>query len=182
MRHISWLIILYTFIHSFTNDSFYSKHYLQSKHFNDKSNHIEAYSTLLPLLAYFSNNSMPLNNNRHFNQSKIDTCILSGLNFKIIEHRSIKSLHATIKNNNIEIVNNGVQYFEYHIVHYVFSSIDNGQIPTIRIFNGRVNYRILDILKYAKKGEKYNFEDIIVVDKSGKRLENEVRSIIIERI
>ncbi len=117
-----------------------------------------------------------------FQQAHVDTCILSGLNFKIIEHKSGRNLHAVIKNNRIEIINNGVQYFKYRIIHYVFSAMDNGQVPSIRIFNRRIDYRILDILKYSRQGERYLFEDIIVVDKSGKRLENEVRSIIIERL
>ncbi len=154
-----------------------------------KSYNIKRYISWLIILYIFSPVFANANygskfgvQNNTFKQANIDTCILSGLNFKIIEHRSGRNLHAIIKNNKIEIINNGVQYFKYRIVHYVFSGSHNDQIPTIRIFNGQIDYRILNILKHSRQGERYNFEDIIVVDKSGTRLENKVRSIIIERL
>lgn len=112
---------------------------------------------------------------------KTDTCILLGFNFKILDHKSERNLQAIIQNNKIRIVSNGVQYFKYRIIYYVFSSPDNERIPTIRIYNDKIDYRILNILKYSQPRDRFLFEDIIIVDKSGIKLRNEVRSILIER-
>ncbi len=171
MKHFTWLIILYTFIQPFTHASF------------DNVLSRSGMPYYNPPATYFLPDiSVDFTHNKYIKQPNRDTCVLSGFNFNILDYRSGRNLHAIIRNNSIEIINDGVQYFKYRIIHYVFSSVDNGQMPAIRIFNERIDYRILEILKHSRQGEKYLFEDIIVVDKSGKRLENEVRSIIIERI
>ncbi len=111
-----------------------------------------------------------------------DTCVLAGLTFKIIDYKSGRNLHATIKNGEIEIISEGVQFFKYRVIYYVFSSLDDSRIPVVRIFHGGVEYRVLKTLKESRVGGQYIFEDIIVVDPSGIKLDNEVRSILIERI
>lgn len=111
-----------------------------------------------------------------------DTFMVSGLTFGIIEYKSARSLKASIKNNQIQIVNQGVQYFQYRIIYYVFSSLDDGNMPVIRHFDQRLSFPVLNALKNAAIGGRYIFEEIIVVDPSGIKLSNEVRSIIIERI
>jgi hypothetical protein len=111
-----------------------------------------------------------------------DTCVLAGLTFRIIDFKSGRNLNATIKNGEIEIVSEGVQFFKYRVIYYVFSSLDDARIPVVRIFDGRVEYRVLKILEESRVGGQYIFEDIIVVDPSGIKLDNEVRSILIERI
>lgn len=111
-----------------------------------------------------------------------DTFMVSGLTFGIIEYKSARSLKASIKNNQIQIVNQGVQYFQYRIIYYVFSSLDDGNMPVIRHFDQRLSFPVLNALKNAALGGRYIFEEIIVVDPSGIKLSNEVRSIIIERI
>jgi hypothetical protein len=111
-----------------------------------------------------------------------DTCVLGGLTFRIIDYKSGRNLHATIKNGEIEIVSEGVQFFKYRVIYYVFSSLDDSRIPVVRIFHGLVEYRVLKILEQSRVGGQYIFEDIVVVDPSGIKLDNEVRSILIERI
>ncbi len=109
---------------------------------------------------------------------KTDTCILSGKTFKIIDFASDRKLHAVIQNNKIKIIGNP----DYRIIHYVFSSTYDERMPVIRIFSEQIDFRILDVLYHSKPGAQYNFEDIIIVDKSGKKLLNEVKSILIERV
>jgi len=111
-----------------------------------------------------------------------DTCLLSGLTFRIVDFKSGRNLHATIKNGEIEIKSEGVQFFKYRVIYYVFSSVDDAKMPVVRIFDGRIAYRVLEVLKHARVGGQFIFEDIIVVDPSGIKLDNEVRSILIERI
>lgn len=111
-----------------------------------------------------------------------DTFMVAGLTFRIIDYKSARSLNATIKNTQIQIVNQGVQYFQYRIIYYVFSSLDDGNMPVIRHFDQRLSYPVLNALKNAAIGGRYIFEEIIVVDPSGIKLSNEVRSVVIERI
>jgi len=111
-----------------------------------------------------------------------DTFMVSGLTFRIIDYKSGRSLNASIKNNQIQILSGGVQYFQYRVIYYVFSSLDDENMPVIRHFDQRLSYPVLNALKKAALGSQYIFEEIIVVDPSGIKLSNEVRSILIERV
>ena len=129
--------------------------------------------------------SVSIKNNTHqsnYSNALKDTCLLGGMTFKIIDFKSGRNLHGTIKNGEIEIRNEGVQFFKYRIIYYVFSSVDDARVPVVRIFDGRIAFRVLELLKHARVGGQYIFEDIIVVDPSGIKLDNEVRSILIERV
>lgn len=146
---------------------------------------------LLTIFAFiiFNHASGKTNRNLHQNlnyyghaKSLKDTCVLGGFTFKIIDYKSGRNLHATIKNGEIKIINEGVQFFKYRVIYYVFSSLDDARIPVVRIFDGRVAYRVLKVLEQSRVGGQYIFEDIIVVDPSGIKLDNEVRSILIERV
>ncbi len=114
---------------------------------------------------------------KYFAKLQTDTCVISGLNFKILDYISNRSFEAVIKDNCLQITGGS-----YRIVHYVFSSNNDDQMPSLRIFDQRIDYRIEDILKYSKPGQKYTFEDIILSDRSGKKLRNEVKPIMIERV
>lgn len=111
-----------------------------------------------------------------------DTFMVSGLTFRIIDYKSGRSLNASIKNSQIQILSGGVQYFQYRVIYYVFSSLDDENMPVIRHFDQRLSFPVLNALKLAAIGSQYIFEEIIVVDPSGIKLSNEVRSILIERI
>lgn len=119
--------------------------------------------------------------NKHIKLQK-DTCLLANYTFKIIDYRTGRNLIATINNGKLEIVNEGLKFFKYKIIHYVLSSVDNSRIPIIRNFDGTISHRALNMLKNAHIGAQYIFEEIIVVDPSGLKMENQVRSVLIERI
>lgn len=138
---------------------------------------------LISLLAIISYSNVGFPNNEFIVKKQLkDTCLLSGHTFKILDQRSGRTLHAAIKNEQIYIINDGIQYFNYRVIYYIFSSVDNSRVPIVRNFDGRVSYPILKQLNDAIVGERYIFEEIIVVDPSGIKLENQVRSILIERV
>lgn len=123
----------------------------------------------------------PSISNKHIKPQK-DTCLLANYKFKIINYRTGRNLIATINNGNLEIVNEGLRFFKYKVIHYVLSSIDNSRIPIIRNFDETISYKALNMLRTAKIGAQYIFEEIIVVDPSGLKIENQVRSVLIERV
>jgi hypothetical protein len=111
-----------------------------------------------------------------------DTCIIEGLTFKMLDYKSTKKLKAYIKNGQIYVVNQGLQYTKYRVTYYIFSSMDDEQMPAIRHFNQRLSPPVLGVLKNARVGNQFLFEEIIVVDPSNIELTNAVRPILIERI
>ncbi len=111
-----------------------------------------------------------------------DTCIIEGLTFRMLEYKSSKKLKAIIKNSQINIESKGLQYSKYRIIYYVFSSIDDEQMPVVRHFNQRLSHPVLQILKEAKVGNQFLIEEIGVVDPSNIELNNVVKPILLERI
>ncbi len=111
-----------------------------------------------------------------------DTCIIEGLTFRMIDYKSSKKLNAFIKNGQILVENQGLQYAKYRVIHYIFSSMDDEQMPSIRHFNQRLSPPVLKVLKNAKIGNQFFFEEIVVVDPSNIELANAVRPILLERI
>ncbi len=121
-------------------------------------------------------------NVEYLKKQNLDTCVLSGFNFRIIDQKSNRELRAIIQNNYIKIVTESGQIFDYRIVQYIFSSYDNDEIPVVRTMGQRVDYRIINMLKQSQLGDRYKFEDIVFIDGAGKKLKDKVRSIFIERI
>ncbi len=111
-----------------------------------------------------------------------DTCIIVGHTFKMIDYKSTKKLKAFIKNSQIFVINQGLQYAKYRVTYYVFSSMDDEQMPSIRHFDQRLSPPVLQVLKDATIGNQFLFEEIVVVDPSKIELTNAVRPILIERI
>ena len=111
-----------------------------------------------------------------------DTCVIEGMSFKMRDYHSTRVMRAYIKNGQMYVVNDGLQFAKYRIIQYVFSSLTSEYVPTYRAFNQRLSPPILQVLKNARVGEQYLFEDIVVVDQSNKILPNEVRPLLIERI
>jgi hypothetical protein len=111
-----------------------------------------------------------------------DTCIIEGQAFKMKDYFSTKLMRAYIKNSQIYVVNEGLQFAKYRITQYVFSSLTDENMPSFRYFNQRLSPPILQILKNARVGEQYLFEEIVIVDESNKLLTNEVRPLMIERV
>jgi len=111
-----------------------------------------------------------------------DTCIIEGLAFRMLEYKSTKKLKAIIKNSQIIVQNQGLQYAKYRVTYYIFSSLDDENMPTIRHLNQRLSPPVLKVLKDARVGNQFIFEEIIVIDPSNIELTNAVRPILIERI
>jgi hypothetical protein len=111
-----------------------------------------------------------------------DTCVIEGLTFRMLEYKSSKKLKAIIKNSQIYIESKGLQYSKYRIIYYVFSSVDDEQMPVVRHFNQRLSPPVLKILKDAKIGNQFLIEEIGVVDPSNIELNNAVKPILLERI
>jgi hypothetical protein len=111
-----------------------------------------------------------------------DTCMIEGQAFRMKDYRSTRVMRAYIKNSQLYVVNEGLTFAKYRIIQYVFSSLTNEYVPTFRAFNQRISPPIIQILKNARVGEQYLFEDIVVVDQSNKILPNEVRPLMIERV
>jgi hypothetical protein len=117
-----------------------------------------------------------------FVKNSKDTCLIEGNAFIMKDYRSTKVLRAYIKNSQIFVVNDGLQYAKFRIIGYVFSSLDNEAMPSFRWYNQRISPPILQILKNSRVGDQFLFEDIVVVDQLKKTLANEVRPLLIERI
>ena len=111
-----------------------------------------------------------------------DTCLIEGLTFKMIETRSGKKLKAIIRNNQIVVINQGVQFAKYRVIYYVFSSLDDEQMPVFRSLNQRLTPQVLKILKNSRPGNRFIFEEITVVDADKKELANAVMPLVIERV
>ncbi len=170
---------------------FHTHHGLKDKNrlYSAHSNITKMKYKILAVILFISSLQIIFANNVSFdielqtikNQSlniQTDTCILSGKKFKVIDFASDRRLNAVIQNNKIKIIG----HLDYRIIYYVFSSTYDARMPVIRKFNEQVDFRILEVLHHAKPGEQFHFEDIIIVDESGNKLRNEVKSLLIERI
>jgi hypothetical protein len=114
--------------------------------------------------------------------SEKDTCVIEGKSFIMRDYHSKRVMRAYIKNSQMYVVNDGLQFAKYRIIQYVFSSLTDEYLPIFRAFNQRLSPPIIQVLKNARPGEQYLFEEIVVVDQSNKILANEVRPLMIERI
>ncbi|MFN8255817.1 MAG: hypothetical protein U0W24_09030 [Bacteroidales bacterium] len=111
-----------------------------------------------------------------------DTCVVEGQTFRMLEAKSGKKLKAIIRNNQIVVINQGVQFAKYRVIYYVFSSMDDEQMPVIRSLNQRLSPPVLKVLKNSQPGNRFIFEEITVVDADKKELANAVMPLMIERI
>jgi len=147
---------------------------------------------LFVILSLFIIGNKPNSQNRSAKKAKSilsskcllikDTCIIEGLAFRMLEYKSTKKLKAIIKNSQIVVQNQGLQYAKYRVIYYIFSSLDDENMPTIRHLNQRLSPPVLKVLKDARVGNQFIFEEIIVIDPSNIELTNAVRPILIERI
>jgi len=111
-----------------------------------------------------------------------DTCLIEGQAFIMRDYRSTRILRAYIKNSQIYVVNDGLQFAKFRIIGYVFSSLDNEDMPSFRWYNQRISPPIMQILKNSRIGDQFLFEEIVVVDQLKMTRFNEVRPLMIERI
>jgi hypothetical protein len=111
-----------------------------------------------------------------------DTCMIEGIPFKMYDYRSNRIMRAYIKNSQLFVVNDGLQFARFRIIQYVFSSLTDEYMPSFRWYNQRLSPPILHILKNAGPGQQFLFEDIVVVDERNTILANEVRPLVIERV
>lgn len=111
-----------------------------------------------------------------------DTCLIEGQAFVMRDYRSKRVMRAYIKNSQLYVMNEGLQFAKYRIIQYIFSSLTNEDMPSYRAFNQRITQPMLQVLKNSRIGDQFLFEDIVVVDQSTKILANEVRPLMIERI
>jgi hypothetical protein len=125
--------------------------------------------------------SQILKKSTNYTQNK-DTCIIHGLVFTLRDYHSKRVMRAVIKNEQLLVVNDGLQFAKYRIIQYVFSSLSNEYMPSFRWYNQRLSPPILQILKNARIGDEFLIEDIVVVDLSNNILPNEVRPLVLERV
>jgi hypothetical protein len=111
-----------------------------------------------------------------------DTCVVEGQTFRMLEAKSGKKLKAIIRNNQLVVINQGVQFAKYRVIYYVFSSMDDEQMPVIRSLNQRLSPPVLKVLKNSQPGNRFIFEEITVVDADKKELANAVIPLVIERM
>jgi hypothetical protein len=111
-----------------------------------------------------------------------DTCFIEGQAFVMHDYHSKRVMRAYIKNSQLYVVNDGLQFAKYRIIQFVFSSLSNEDIPCYRAFNQRISDPMLQILKNSRVGDQFLFEDIVVVDQSSKILANDVKPLMIERV
>jgi hypothetical protein len=111
-----------------------------------------------------------------------DTCLIEGQAFIMSDYRSKRVMRAYIKNSQLYVVNDGLQFAKFRIIGYVFSSLTNEYMPSYRWNNQRISPPILQILKSSRVGEQFLFEEIVVVDQSKKTIANQVRPLMIERV
>jgi hypothetical protein len=111
-----------------------------------------------------------------------DTCIIEGLAFRMYDSKSKRIMRAYIKNGQIYVVNDGLQFAKYRIIQYVFYSLSDEQMPSFRWYNQRLSPPIIQILKNASVGQQFVFEEIVIVDQQSNILSNQVRALMIERV
>lgn len=122
----------------------------------------------------------PVTANKAFSDK--DTCMIEGIPFKMYDYRSNRIMRAYIKNSQLYVVNDGLQFARFRIIQYVFSSLSDEYMPSFRWYNQRLSPPVLQILKNARPGQQFLFEDIVVVDERNTILANEVRPLVIERV
>ncbi len=122
------------------------------------------------------------NLSENLHNQNADTCVISGLRFKVIDNRSSREWRAVVQDDKIKLVGKTGEYHDFRITGYVFSSWDNDNIPIVRTSGKIIDFRVLLTLRDSKPGDRYVFEDIAFVDASGKKLSNKVRALLIERI
>ena len=111
-----------------------------------------------------------------------DTCIIEGMVFKLIKSKGPQKLRATIKNGHIKVVSTD-QSKNYRVIRYVFSVSPFERLASVvRNYGSLVSYPVILDLKQSSKGDRFYFENIVVVDPQKQILNNAVKPIIIERV
>lgn len=114
----------------------------------------------------------------HLNQ---DTCIIQGMLFNLITEDAPQELQAIIRNEKIEILTDGNQE-KLRVIRYVFSIMRYEKYALVRNYGNLISYPVIQSLKESVKGDRFYFEDIIVVDNKKEIRNNIVKPIIIERV
>jgi len=111
-----------------------------------------------------------------------DTCVIEGMVFKFILSEGPQKLTAIIKNGHIKIIT-FKQNENYRVIRYVFSVSPYERLASVvRNYGSLVSYPVILDLKLSSKGDRFYFENIVVVDPNKQILNNAVKPIILERV
>ena len=111
-----------------------------------------------------------------------DTCIIEGMVFKFVKSKGPQKLKAIIKNGHIEIITSKKNE-NYRIIRYIFSVSPYERLASVvRNYGSLVSYPVILDLKQSSTGDRFYFENIVVVDPQKQILNNAVKPIIIERV
>lgn len=110
-----------------------------------------------------------------------DTCIIQGMLFNLITEEAPQELEAIIRNEKLEILGGNTEK-KFRVIRYVFSILRYEKYALVRNYGNLISYPVIQSLKESVKGDRFYFEDIIVVDNKKEIQNNLVKPIIIERV
>ncbi len=142
-----------------------------------------AFSILLfGLSILFLSTASPRNKtDRYKIENQEDTCIIEGMIFRLSANGGPQVLVATIKNGHIKVVDSDRN--TYRVIRYVFSISPNERIASVvRNFGSLVSYPVILDLKQSSNGDKFYFEDIVIVNSKKEILNNKVKPLVLERV
>jgi hypothetical protein len=110
-----------------------------------------------------------------------DTCIIEGMVFRLSANGGPQVLAATIKNGHIKVVDGNRN--SYRVIRYVFSISPYERVASVvRNFGSLVSYPVILDLKQSSKGDKFYFDNIVIVNANKEILNNEVKPLVLERV
>jgi hypothetical protein len=117
----------------------------------------------------------------HQIENQQDTCIIKGMVFNLSARGGPQKLLATIKNGHIKVV--GDNNKSYRVIRYVFSMSPYERIASVvRNFGSLVSYPVVLDLQQSSKGDRFYFENIVVVNSNKEILNNGVKPLVLERV
>ncbi len=122
------------------------------------------------------------NTKNYVDKTNQDTCVIKGMVFKFVKSKGPQKLKAIIKNGHIK-VNSSKKNENYRVIRYVFSISPYERLASVvRNYGSLVSYPVILDLKQSLTGDRFYFENIVVVNADKQILNNAVKPIIIERI
>ncbi len=132
-------------------------------------------------ILFLSNVSLGNKTDRYKIENQEDTCIIEGMVFRLSANGGPQVLVATIKNGHIKVVDD--ERNKYRVIRYVFSISPYERIASVvRNFGSLVSYPVILDLKQSSMGDKFYFENIVVVNSNKEIMNNKVKPLVLERI
>jgi len=104
--------------------------------------------------------------------------------FKVLDvKQKEKTYQLGFKGNKIYVINSSGQVQPFKVLSYEVTCLDHGSVVTILATgNNMTRYGFADCFKINSKGEKFEFENIIIIDDAKVKYKNLVANTTLQKL